>query len=106
MLCDIFISKKKFILLILLMLLNITIHKSFVPAKRRNHRILQILASLWRPVIGPEGTTEVCVGLHVRKWLFTKKYVTHRNWMPRAVAMAPSLLEFKKHLDDALRQMV
>jgi len=34
------------------------------------------------------------------------RVVGHWNRLPREVATAPSLLEFKEHLDDALRPMV
>lgn len=43
--------------------------------------------------------------LDIRK-RFTKRVFRHRNRLPREVAMAPSLLEFKKHLDNMLRHRV
>ena len=42
----------------------------------------------------------------VRKRFFTERVVAHWNRLPRNVVMVPSLLEFKKHLDYALRHMV
>ena len=42
----------------------------------------------------------------VRKRFFTAMMVEHWNRLPRKVVMAPSLLDFKKCLDNALRHMV
>ena len=56
-------------------------------------------------VTGPEGMAWSCVRLGVRKRFFTKRVVGHCNRLPRAVIMALSLLEFKKHLDKAPRHM-
>ena len=44
--------------------------------------------------------------LDTRERFFTKRVVSHRNRLPREVVMAPSLSEFKKHLNDALSHMV
>ena len=44
--------------------------------------------------------------LDIRKRFFTKRVAGHWNRLPRAVVMAPSLPEFKKHLDNTLRYMV
>ncbi|KFO04291.1 hypothetical protein N312_03945, partial [Balearica regulorum gibbericeps] len=41
-----------------------------------------------------------------RKGFFTETVVGHWNRLPRAVVMAPSLSEFKEHLDDALSHTV
>lgn len=44
--------------------------------------------------------------LGIRKSFFTERVVSHWNRLPREVVMAPSLSEFKEHLDDALSCMV
>ena len=44
--------------------------------------------------------------LDIRKRFFTERVVGHWNRLPGEVVMAPSLSEFKKHLDDALSRMV
>ena len=40
------------------------------------------------------------------KKLFIERVVKHWNRLPREVVMAPSLLVFRKHLDNALRYLV
>ncbi|GAB0204328.1 mitochondrial enolase superfamily member 1 [Grus japonensis] len=44
--------------------------------------------------------------LAIRKRFFTKRVVGHWNRLPREVVTAPSLTEFKKHLDNALGHML
>ena len=44
--------------------------------------------------------------LGIRKRFFTQRVVEHWNRVPREVVMAPNLMLFKKHLDNALRDMV
>ncbi|KAK4823264.1 hypothetical protein QYF61_000231 [Mycteria americana] len=44
--------------------------------------------------------------LGIRKRFLTERVVGHWNRLPREVVMAPSLSEFKEHLDDALSHMV
>ncbi|GAB0204784.1 hypothetical protein GRJ2_002944000 [Grus japonensis] len=44
--------------------------------------------------------------LAIRKRFFTEKVVGHWNRLPREVVTAPSLTEFKKHLDNALSHML
>ncbi|KFW82273.1 hypothetical protein N305_06324, partial [Manacus vitellinus] len=46
------------------------------------------------------------VKLDIRKKFFTQRVVGHWNRLPREAVTAPSLAEFKKHLDNALRHMV
>lgn len=46
------------------------------------------------------------VRLGVRERVCTQRVVGHWDRLPRAVVMALNLLEFKEHLDDALRHMV
>ena len=46
------------------------------------------------------------VQLDIRKRFFTERVVGHWNKLPRVVFTAPSLSEFKEHLDDALSHMV
>ena len=44
--------------------------------------------------------------LDIRENFFTEEVFKHWNRLPREVIMALNLLEFKKHLDDALSHMV
>ncbi|KFO55386.1 hypothetical protein N302_14139, partial [Corvus brachyrhynchos] len=44
--------------------------------------------------------------LDIRKKFFTQRVVEHWNRLSREVVTAPSLTEFKKHLDNALRHIV
>ncbi|KAJ7397462.1 hypothetical protein BTVI_135274 [Pitangus sulphuratus] len=44
--------------------------------------------------------------LDIRKRFFTQRVIGHWNQLPREVVTAPSLTEFKKHLDDTLMYMV
>ncbi|KFW66495.1 hypothetical protein AS28_02216, partial [Pygoscelis adeliae] len=44
--------------------------------------------------------------LDIRKHFFTKRVVKHWNRLPREVVDAPSLPVFKRHLDDALKNML
>lgn len=44
--------------------------------------------------------------LDVRKRFFTQKVVGHWHRLSGEGVTAPSLLEFNKHLDDALRDVV
>ena len=44
--------------------------------------------------------------LDIRKRFFTERVVTHWNRLPREVVAAPSLLEFKRHLDCVLSHIV
>ena len=43
---------------------------------------------------------------NVRKRFFTQRVLSHWNRLPKEVVMAPSLSEFKEHLDNALSHMV
>ncbi|GAB0210079.1 hypothetical protein GRJ2_003473700 [Grus japonensis] len=42
----------------------------------------------------------------IRKRFFTERVVSHWNRVPREVVMAPSLSDFKEHLDDTLSHMI
>ena len=44
--------------------------------------------------------------LDIRKHFFTKKVVKHWNRLPREVVDAPSLSVFKRHLGNALNNML
>ncbi|GAB0207904.1 mitochondrial enolase superfamily member 1 [Grus japonensis] len=44
--------------------------------------------------------------LDIRKRFFTERVVGHWNRLPREAVTAPSLTEFKKHLDNALSHML
>ncbi|KAK4815850.1 hypothetical protein QYF61_008453 [Mycteria americana] len=51
---------------------------------------------------------ELCEGklrLDIRKRFFTERVAGHWNRLPREVVMAPSLSEFKEHLDNTLSHM-
>lgn len=42
--------------------------------------------------------------LGMRNRFFTKKVVWHWNGLPRVVVMAPTLPDFKKHLDNCTQK--
>lgn len=44
--------------------------------------------------------------LDIRKRFFTEKALSHWDRFPRTVVTAPSLSEFKEHLDNAFSCMV
>ncbi|KAJ7427215.1 hypothetical protein WISP_08808 [Willisornis vidua] len=44
--------------------------------------------------------------LDIRKRFFTQRVTRYLNRLPSEVVTAPSLKEFKKHLDDILKHMV
>ena len=44
--------------------------------------------------------------MDIGKRLFTERVVSHWNRLPREVVTAPSLSEFKEHLEDAFSHMV
>ena len=44
--------------------------------------------------------------LHIRKHFFTERVVKRCNRLPRAVIDAPCLSVFKRHLDNALNNML
>ncbi|KFQ71111.1 hypothetical protein N335_11245, partial [Phaethon lepturus] len=44
--------------------------------------------------------------LDIRKKFITERMVSHWNRVPREVAMAPSLSEFKEYLGDTLHHMI
>jgi len=44
--------------------------------------------------------------LDLRKCFFTKRAVKHCNRLPRELVNAPSLSVFKRHLDNALNNML
>jgi len=44
--------------------------------------------------------------LDISKRLFTERVVGHWNRLPRELVVAPSLSEFKEHVDDALSHVV
>jgi len=46
------------------------------------------------------------VRLGVRERVCTQRVLGHWDRLPRAVVMAPSLTELKRHLDNPLRHMV
>ncbi|KGL81030.1 hypothetical protein N309_04051, partial [Tinamus guttatus] len=44
--------------------------------------------------------------LGITKNSYTERVVKHGNRLPREVVESPSLVAFKKHVDEALRNMV
>lgn len=44
--------------------------------------------------------------INFRKRFFAKVAVSHWNSLTRAIVMVPNLLEFKEHMDSALRHTV
>ena len=44
--------------------------------------------------------------MDIRKRFFIERVVGHWNRLPRELGTAPSLPEFKEHLDDALSPIV
>ena len=44
--------------------------------------------------------------MDIRKRFFPQRVVEHWNRLPREVFTAPRLMLFRKHLDNALRNMV
>ncbi|KGL81142.1 hypothetical protein N309_06115, partial [Tinamus guttatus] len=44
--------------------------------------------------------------LDIRKYFYTEGVVKHWNRLPREVVESPSLAMFKKHVAEALRDMV
>jgi len=69
-----------------------------------------LISSLCWPAIELKGKAwsydKGRVRLDIRKRFYTERMVVHWNRLPREVIMALNLLEFKKHLDDALSHMV
>ncbi|KFQ94121.1 hypothetical protein Y956_10309, partial [Nipponia nippon] len=55
------------------------------------------------------NASKLCQGrfrMHIRKHFFTNRVVRHWNRLPREVVDAPSLSVFKRHLDNALNNML
>jgi len=57
----------------------------------------------------PGNGSKLCLGrfrLDIRKHYFTERVVKHWNRLPREVVDAPSLSVLKRHLDNALNNML
>ena len=92
--------------------------------ERRLRGDLVALYSFLRRAIGEGGADLFCLGssdrtcgngsklcqmrfrLDIRKHFFTEQVVKHLNRIPMEVVDAPNLSVFKKHLDNALNNML
>ena len=69
------------------------------------------ISSPWDPVPRHVGMAQSCdhqgrFSLDIRKHFFTKRVVKHWNRLPREAVDVPSLSVFKRHLDNALNNML
>lgn len=68
-----------------------------------------MISSPWDPVVGCVGMVQSCIirrfRLDIRK-LFTRRLVKHWNRLSREIVNGPRLLVFKRHLGNALNNLV
>ena len=67
-----------------------------------------LIASPWYPVIGCVGMVQSSTrgGSDIRKCFFIEVLVKHWNRLSREVVEVPRLSVFKRHLDNALNNML
>ena len=70
-----------------------------------------LISSPWYPVLGCMGMAQSCIpqgrfGLDMRKHFLPERVVKPWNRLPREVGDAPCLSVLKRHLDNALNNIL